>query len=134
MVVEFPRIGIRCVKNEEQDIKKSLETREGIHVDPFKQGFQHKTDTFIDLNSIRLSFEVILAADQLVIPPTVSHVIWNKKAHRELSIIDYGPNYCLADKEKKVLVFCEKVSKDDIMVHLEFPNDGKLISKYKSFY
>ena len=49
--------------------------------------------------------------------PIVSKVIQDKKAHSELQIIDHSDDSSPVEGGKKILLFCEKVDKNDIEVH-----------------
>ena len=56
MTISFQNLGIQCVRR--KDAPASLQQREQILVDPFKQGFNHKSSQ-INLNSLRLCFQVV---------------------------------------------------------------------------
>ena len=56
MSYTFQNLGIQCVRK--KDAPASLEARQKIRVDPFKQGFEHKNGS-IDLNVVRLCFQVM---------------------------------------------------------------------------
>ena len=56
MTYAFQNLGIQCVRR--KDAPASLDKRQKIKVDPFKQGFGHKAGP-IDLNCVRLCFQVI---------------------------------------------------------------------------
>ena len=57
MTVEFPHLGIQCVRK--KDVEASLRERREIRVDPFRQGFRHIENTSsIDLNAVKLCFQV----------------------------------------------------------------------------
>ena len=57
MTVEFPHLGIQCVRK--KDVEASLRERREIRVDPFRQGFSHmESPDSIDLNAVRLCFQV----------------------------------------------------------------------------
>ena len=59
MSCEFQNLGVQCVKK--QNVVSSLEEREALYIDPFSHGFAHKEKAKnIDLNSIRLCFQVAL--------------------------------------------------------------------------
>lgn len=55
MTYAFQNLGIQCVRK--KDAPESLDRRQKIKVDPFKQGFGHKGGA-IDLNMVRLCFQV----------------------------------------------------------------------------
>ena len=57
MTVEFPHLGIQCVRK--KDIAEALKLRQEIRVDPFRQGFGHvDSPNSIDLNAVKLCFQV----------------------------------------------------------------------------
>jgi len=58
MTAVFPNLGIQCVRK--RDSADSLAKRQEIKVDPFKQGFAHMSTANVNLNSIRLCFQVFL--------------------------------------------------------------------------
>ena len=149
MTVAFQNIGIQCVKR--RDAPASLARREQIQVDPFKQGFRHKNAS-INLNSIRLCFQVsnrigvgffnrqrtfsgklnvfqvFLKTDEGLFPlaPVVSNIIRDKKSHSDLQILEYSDDCSPVDGGKKILLFCEKVYKDDIEVHFTLFTKGNV--------
>ena len=56
--------------------------------------------------------------------PVVSNVIRDKKSHSDLQIIDYSDDTSPVEGGKKILLFCEKVYKDDIEVHFTIYTKG----------
>ena len=59
MTIEFPHLGIQCVRK--KDVEASLRERRGIRVDPYRQGFRHMENTgTIDLNAVKLCFQVCI--------------------------------------------------------------------------
>merc|ERR1719410_2304562 len=56
MTAEFPHLGVQCVRR--KDVHQSLSNRQQIKVDPFRQGFSHADNSALDLNAIRLCFQV----------------------------------------------------------------------------
>ncbi len=91
MTYAFHNLGIQCVRR--KDAPASLEKREKIKVDPFKQGFKHKTGP-IDLNCVKLCFQVFLKVPQpgsnnprlVPVQPVVSNVVKDKKAYSDVSV------------------------------------------------
>ena len=59
------------------------------------------------------------------VDPVVSDVIFDRKSHGDLSIVDYSPDWSFAGGGSKVLILCEKVSTKDIEVHFEYTDDSK---------
>lgn len=117
MTVTFQNLGIQCVRR--KDAPASLAQREKIQVDPFKQGFMH-ANMAINLNAIRLCFQVFLKTQEcglVPLAPVVSNVIQDKKAHSDLQIVDYSDDSSPVQGGKKILIFCEKVDKNDVEVH-----------------
>ena len=131
MTAVFPNMGIQCVRK--RDSADSLNRRQEIKVDPFKQGFAHAATSNANLNSIRLCFQVFLTGVQsggqpIIVQPVVSNVIRDKKAHGDLNIINCSEDYAPVEGGKKILIFTEKISRDDIEVHFTLHNTGKLLS------
>ena len=117
MTYAFQNLGIQCVKKKE--ITESLEVRKKIKVDPFKQGFDHAKSTSIDLNMVRLCFQVFLKQNKMLVPlePVVSDVVKDRKTYSDIQIVDLSDDSSPVEGGKKILIFCEKVTKDDIEVH-----------------
>ena len=106
----------------------SLKLREEIRVDPFKQGFAHSTSGQYNLNQVRLCFQVFLRQpnNSLVpVDPVVSNVIYDAKAHKDLNICNYSDNCAPIEGGKKILLFCEKISRDDIEIRFSYTDKSK---------
>lgn len=78
-------------------------------------GFYHKNDpSSIDLNVVRLCFEVVLEDDQgnFTIPlrPVVSDPVYDIKAMTELKICKLSDCYSPVNGNKDIILLCEKVS------------------------
>merc|ERR1711874_611885 len=121
MSVEFPHLGIQCVRR--RDIADALKQRQEIRVDPFRQGFGHvDSPNSIDLNAVKLCFQVFLENPKtpgkytVILDPVCSKPIFDAEAKKELQIMDMSDNTAPADGGKKVIILCEKVSKEDIKV------------------
>ncbi|GJQ77541.1 hypothetical protein Trydic_g20930 [Trypoxylus dichotomus] len=120
MTVSFQNLGIQCVKK--KDIEEALKTREEIRVDPFRTGFSHRNQpTSIDLNAVRLCFQVFLQGEQrgryTDLPPVVSTPIYDKKAMCDLVIVKLSDCVCPVDGgNKDLILLCEKVAKEDIQI------------------
>jgi len=121
MTVEFPHLGIQCVRK--KDIAEALKLRQEIRVDPFRQGFSHiESPNSIDLNAVKLCFQVFLENPKnpgkftVILPPVCSKPIYDAKAKKELQIMDMSDNSAPSEGGKKVIILCEKVSKEDIKV------------------
>uniref|UniRef100_A0A6P7F5M7 Embryonic polarity protein dorsal-like isoform X2 n=1 Tax=Diabrotica virgifera virgifera TaxID=50390 RepID=A0A6P7F5M7_DIAVI len=128
MTVHFSNLGIQCVKK--KDIEHALRVREEIRVDPFRTGFSHRNQpTSIDLNVVRLCFQVFLEGDtpgkfSVTVPPVVSDPIYDKKAMSDLTIIKLSDCSSYVDGGRKdIILLCEKVAKEDIQVRF-FEENG----------
>ncbi|KAK9883828.1 hypothetical protein WA026_002025 [Henosepilachna vigintioctopunctata] len=131
MMIQFCNLGIQCVKK--KDIEAALRTREEIRVDPFRTGFGHKNQpTSIDLNSVRLCFQVFLEGDKrgkftIPLQPKVSQPIYDKKAMSDLVIVKLSDCFCRVDGDKEMMLFCEKVAKEDIQIRFFEEKDGLVV-------
>jgi len=120
MTAELRNIGIQCVRR--KDVQDSLNKRREDKVDPFRTGFKHlENPQSIDLNAVRLCFQVFLPNKQTgtctqAIEPVVSQPIYDAKTKRDLEIVDISDNTSPAEGGKKIIILCDKVSKDDIKV------------------
>nr|XP_014086506.1 embryonic polarity protein dorsal isoform X1 [Bactrocera oleae]XP_014086507.1 embryonic polarity protein dorsal isoform X1 [Bactrocera oleae]XP_014086508.1 embryonic polarity protein dorsal isoform X1 [Bactrocera oleae]XP_014086509.1 embryonic polarity protein dorsal isoform X1 [Bactrocera oleae]XP_014086510.1 embryonic polarity protein dorsal isoform X1 [Bactrocera oleae]XP_036225535.1 embryonic polarity protein dorsal isoform X1 [Bactrocera oleae]XP_036225536.1 embryonic polarity protein len=126
----FGNLGIQCVKK--KDIESALKAREDIRVDPFKTGFSHRFQpTSIDLNSVRLCFQVFLKGDmgRFTVPlsPVVSEPIYDKKAMSDLVICRICECSASVLGNTKIILLCEKVAKEDIAVRFFEEKDGVTI-------
>ena len=52
----------------------------------------------------------------MILPPVCSKPIYDAKAKKELQIMEMSDNSAPAEGGKKVIILCEKVSKEDIKV------------------
>ena len=128
MIVEFRHLGIQCMKR--NDLKKALEERKSIRVDPYQQGFEHsKNPAKIDLNAVKLCFQAFLESPEKpgkyasVIPKVCSETIFNRR--NELQIVDMSSDKASAKGGKKLIILCEKIKKeDDIKVRFFQENTG----------
>ncbi|XP_067625364.1 embryonic polarity protein dorsal [Eurosta solidaginis] len=126
----FSNLGIQCVKK--KDIESALKAREDIRVDPFKTGFSHRFQpTSIDLNAVRLCFQVFLKGDMgrftVPLPPVVSEPIYDKKAMSDLVISRICSCSASVLGNTKIILLCEKVAKEDIAVRFFEEKDGATI-------
>jgi len=131
MTVSFPNLGIQCVKK--KDIDESLTLRQQIRVDPFQSGFSHKNNPQnIDLNCVRLAFQVFLEGNEkgaftFALKPVVSDPIYDKKAKCDLTICRLTETSGPVAGGKEILLFCDKITKDDIQVRFFEEQNGHLI-------
>lgn len=120
MTAEFQHLGVQCVRR--KDIAEALQQRKEIRVDPYRQGFDHANNPqTIDLNAVRLCFQVFYEKDVPgkftgVMDPVCSEPIFDAKAKRELQIMDISDTSSPASGGKKIILLCERVSRDDIKV------------------
>ncbi|XP_070166000.1 dorsal protein isoform X2 [Polyergus mexicanus] len=131
MVVTFSNLGIQCVKK--KDIEEALRVRQELRVDPFRTGFEHKRHpTSIDLNAVRLCFQVFLEGSQKgkfnkPLPPVVSDPIYDKKAMSDLVICKLSHCSASVAGGMDMILLCEKVAKEDIQVRFVEERDGQLL-------
>merc|ERR1711970_984083 len=131
MNCSFPNLGIQCVKK--KGIEESLVLRQQIRVDPYQTGFTHKTNPQnIDLNCIRLAFQVFLEGNEkgaftFALKPVVSDPIYDKKAKCDLTICRLTETSGPVAGGKEILLFCDKITKDDIQVRFFEEQNGHLI-------
>jgi len=121
MTVEFQHLGIQCVRK--KDVEDSLKQRKEIRVDPFRQGFKHmENPSSIDLNAVKLCFQVFLENPDtpgkytIILPPVCSTSIFDAKAKKELQIMDISDTVSPPEGGKKIIILCEKVTREDIKV------------------
>ncbi|XP_022903000.2 embryonic polarity protein dorsal-like isoform X1 [Onthophagus taurus] len=131
MTVSFQNLGVQCVKKKE--IEDALKAREDIRVDPFMTGFSHRSSpTSIDLNAVRLCFQVFLHTQNkgkyTNLPPIVSNPIYDKKAMSDLLIVKLSDCVCPVDGgSKDIILLCEKVAKEDIQVRFFEEQNGRVV-------
>ena len=123
MSVEFPHLGIQCVRK--KDVDQSLKVRKEIRVDPYRAGFRHsESPASIDLNAVRLCFQAFLESPthpgkyNVVLPPVSSNTIYDAKAKKELQMMDISDVSSPLEGGKKIIILCEKVTREDIKVRL----------------
>ncbi|XP_037926499.1 embryonic polarity protein dorsal-like isoform X2 [Hermetia illucens] len=127
----FSNLGIQCVKK--KDIESALRAREEIRVDPFKTGFDHRFQpASIDLNSVRLCFQVFLESDvkgrfTTPLTPVVSDPVYDKKAMSDLVICKLCKCSSTVAGGKEIILLCEKVAKEDIAVRFFEEKDGQTV-------
>ncbi|XP_043519473.1 embryonic polarity protein dorsal-like isoform X1 [Frieseomelitta varia] len=131
MTVTFANLGIQCVKK--KDIEEALKVREEIRVDPFRTGFEHKKQpTSIDLNAVRLCFQVFLEGTQkgkfnVPLSPIVSDPIFDKKAMSDLVICKLSHCSASVAGGMEMILLCEKVAKEDIQVRFFEEKDRQVV-------
>ena len=123
MTVEFPHLGIQCVRK--KDVDQSLKVRKEIRVDPYRAGFRHsESPATLDLNAVRLCFQAFLESPShpgkynVVLPPVSSNTIYDAKAKKELQMMDISDVSSPLEGGKKIIILCEKVTREDIKVRL----------------
>merc|ERR1712123_471989 len=129
MALEFQHLGIQCVRK--KDIEESLKQRKEIRVDPYRQGFKHmENPQSIDLNAVKLCFQAFLenlstpGKYTVILPPVVSTNIFDAKAKKELQIMDISDISSPVDGGKKIIILCEKVTREDIKVRFYDPSSS----------
>lgn len=138
MTATFSSLGIQCVRR--KDVAASLTQRKHIHVDPFKNQFSHISSTTFNLNKIRLAFQAFLTIRDppLVVPPVVSEEVKDGKHFRDLKIVDISENKSPVEGGKKILIFTERISRDDIEIRFDYTDECKFLitfdQKQKSIF
>lgn len=136
MTCTFTSLGIQCVKR--RDVEQNLVQRETIRVDPFRNGFGHKDQAAsIDLNAVRLCFQVFLEGSQpgkFTIPlhPVVSDIIYDRKAMSDLTITKLSHTCAPMSGGLEMILLCDKVAKDDIEVWFEEEREGQTVWKERA--
>lgn len=136
MTCTFTSLGIQCVKR--RDVEQNLVQRENIRVDPFRNGFAHKDQAAsIDLNAVRLCFQVFLEGSQpgkFTVPlhPVVSDIIYDRKAMSDLTITKLSHTCAPMSGGLEMILLCDKVAKDDIEVWFEEERDGQTVWKERA--
>lgn len=93
------------------------------------EGFNHRSQpSSIDLNSVRLCFQVFLENPErertsFTIPlrPVVSEPIYDKKAMSDLVICKLSDAACSVAGGREIILLCEKVCSD--IIHFTIQND-----------
>jgi len=129
MTIEFPHLGIQCVRK--KDVEASLRERRSIRVDPYRQGFRHMENTgTIDLNAVKLCFQAFLETPgqpgkyTTVLDPVCSVPVFDAKAKKELVIMDISETEAPVEGGKKIILLCEKVLREDVKVRFWDPLSG----------
>ena len=113
MKMVFSNLGIQCVKK--RDIEEALKTREEIRVDPYRTGYNHRNQpSSIDLNAVRLCFQVFLEGPQkgkftTPLKPVVSDTIFDKKSMSDLVITKLSHCNAFCNGGQEMILLCEKV-------------------------
>jgi hypothetical protein len=138
MTVEFQHLGIQCVRK--KDIAEALKQRQEIRVDPYRQGFNHiESAGTIDLNAVKLCFQAFLESPTtpgkytVILPPVCSKPIFDAKAKKELQIMDISDNSASVEGGKKIIVLCERVSREDIKVKFYDPDPNSHWEEWAEF-
>lgn len=135
-VRSFPSLGIQCVKR--RDIEESLGLRESIHVDPFREGFEHKhNSSSLDLNAVRLCFQVFIEGSKpgkcdVPLMPIVSSPIHDKKAMSDLVITKLSHCSAPATGGREVILLCDRITKEDIKIRFFEERQGRV--HWEAFY
>merc|ERR1739844_607411 len=129
MCLEFQHLGIQCVMYLLSSLLPSKWKE--IRVDPYRQGFKHmENPSSIDLNAVKLCFQAFLENPStpgkftVILPPVVSNQIFDAKAKKEMQIMDISDMTSPADGGKKVIILCEKVTREDIKVRFYEPTSS----------
>ena len=112
-------------------VAESLAQREQFKVDPFNKGFSFASDQKLNLNQLRLCFQVTLLPaknQEIWIKPVVSDVIYNSIAKRNLIIRDLSDDCASVLGHKKIIILCEKLNlkiRSDIVICFSYQDKSK---------
>lgn len=83
----------------------------------------------IDVNSVRLAFQVFLLKEKPIVrlPPVFSDAIYDKKANADLVIFRISDATSYPVGGKQIILLCEKVAKDDIMIRFYELKDKEVV-------
>ncbi|XP_075974587.1 embryonic polarity protein dorsal-like isoform X2 [Anticarsia gemmatalis] len=122
--IQFKNLGILCATKDHR--VEELMKRQKNKIDPFRTGFAHIDDgSKICLNAVRLCFQVFIPDDQeggkgeerpkcrRPLKPVVSEPVFDKKVKSDLIILDCSECSGPPKGGTKVILVCEKVTKDD---------------------
>lgn len=131
-VISFQKLSVQFTKR--KHIEEVMLVRQQKNIDPFQTGFDHCKQLdleSIDLDAIRLCFQVFTLTKKKFESKTeknladkhwkqlgvaVSEPIYNKKACTNLKILKLSHSSAFVDGGKEILMFCEKVVKDDVEI------------------
>ncbi|XP_068632579.1 embryonic polarity protein dorsal-like [Battus philenor] len=126
--VTFRNIGIQSTTRNE--VKEMLKARKSLRVDPFNNGFSYGHLKNIDLNAVRLCFQVVILDENrkpsFALPPVVSKVIRDKKTVHELSIVRISHVTGSALGGTSMILLCKKVKPDDTAVVFFERKEGRV--------
>ncbi|KAF7993284.1 hypothetical protein HCN44_006344 [Aphidius gifuensis] len=151
-IINFPNLVIKKCKK--VNFKDALIMREKMEIDPFKAGFEHKNSpNKIDLNSLRLCFQVFLIDEEETksLTPVVTNVIYNKsrgfffillKTILKINRIYFNEFFCVLESPviynfsptigsslggTQVTLVGDNISKNDKVVMFEVNQNGKRV-------
>uniref|UniRef100_A0A1A9ZL80 RHD domain-containing protein n=1 Tax=Glossina pallidipes TaxID=7398 RepID=A0A1A9ZL80_GLOPL len=137
MPLAFKNLSVQYVKK--KNIESALKEREAMRIDPFRTGFNHRSQTSaIDLYTLRLCFQVFIDDKKggftNPLNPVVSEPIYEKKAMSELEICRVCSCTGSVGGGTENILLCEKIVKDDILIRFyEKKNDQIIWEDYGSF-
>lgn len=124
--VEFQDIGIMYVKR--SSMIESLKERRQKNINPFKTSWDHiAAPKDIDLHTVRLCFQVIgcVNGERTILGVAVTNPIFDKKCIGTLKVTRISHQTATAHGGQVVMIFCDKVRRDDIIVRISEENDDK---------
>ncbi|KAJ6646894.1 Embryonic polarity protein dorsal, partial [Pseudolycoriella hygida] len=123
--VSLKNIGLQCCKK--ADAEKILTEREILRVDPYRTGYNHKTNAVYDASCVRLCLQIFLKSDDsskvITVPPVVSNPITDSRYASELRICDISDVTSSTSGGKKIILLCNRVTKNNIKIR--FYQNGK---------
>ncbi|XP_075974850.1 embryonic polarity protein dorsal-like [Anticarsia gemmatalis] len=114
--IRFEKLGIVCTKKE--DRANVLRRRQEVNIDPEEAGFDHIEDlSSISMHVVRLCFQVFLPDETgrccRPLKPVISEKIYDKKIKSDLVVHVASECSGPARGGTKLILLCEKVTKDD---------------------
>lgn len=127
---EFRDIGITFMKR--ANIVDALKERRGNNINPYQVDWDHiDAPKNIDLHTVRLCFQVIGERivrgrpERTILGATVTTPIVDKKSIGSLKVARVSHEMASVIGGQAVMLFCDKVRRDDIVVHITEETDGK---------
>lgn len=127
-ILTFPELRIQSCRIPE--IPSRLAERASFNINPFDLSACGEDDLKRDIHKVRLCFQVIYCPDpqnrahRAQFEPIVSQPITNNKAAADIKIHDISDTCSPASGGKKIMIFCNKIAKEDIEVRF-YEEDAK---------
>jgi len=115
-------VGIRCVKRD--DFPKCVQERLDLRINPFNVPID---DCDYDAKAVRLAIQGTYGPNNIQIPPIVTGIIRDSKSDSNLTICKIYKCASEARGGEEIIILCEKITKDDIVVQFYEEEDGQII-------